>query len=108
MTDKLSILFTTCPPAQAQALAQQLVSSGRAACVNIIPQLQSVYQWQGELQHDEEALLMIKTAWPDQEELFTWLAAQHPYQVPEIVSLSGEKTLPSYLQWVIDQSGTAP
>lgn len=105
MAKALHLLLSTCPADQAQTLASTLVASGRAACVNIVPGLTSVYQWQGQTHQDAEHLLIIKTAWPDLPELFDWLAAQHPYDVPEIISLPSDQVLPSYLQWAVEQSG---
>lgn len=104
---RLHILLSTCPADKSDQLSRLLVETGRAACVNIVSGLKSVYQWQGQTYTDSEQLLVIKTAWPDLPELFDWLAAQHPYDVPEIISLAGDQVLPSYLQWAIEQSGTA-
>ena len=105
MTEQLSLILCTCPGTHAQELAEKLVNSGRAACVNILPHLRSIYRWQGQLHNDEESLLIVKSAYPDMTELFAWLADQHPYDVPEIVRLDSEQTLPSYLQWAIEHSG---
>ncbi len=105
MPEKLHLILSTCSPEAAGPLAHRLVSSGRAACVNILPGVQSIYQWQDQIHQDAEVLMIIKTAWPDLPELFDWLAAEHPYEVPEIISLPGDQILPSYLQWAIEQSG---
>lgn len=102
---KLKIVLSTCPQDQARALATSLVEARLAACVNILPQLHSVYRWQGKIVQDDEALLIIKTPAHRETELFAHLAAEHPYEVPEIVSLPTDAVLPDYLNWV--QSETA-
>ena len=56
------LILSTCPVDQASQLAQQIVSEGYAACVNLIPQVQSIYRWQGEICQDQESLMLIKTA----------------------------------------------
>lgn len=81
-------------------IAEALVEKRLAACVNITPPVRSVYRWQGELQQDEEALLIIKSspsAWAGLEQA---LLALHPYEVPEIVALPVARASNSYLEWV--------
>ena len=53
------IVFVTCPPAAAEALAEKLVQSGHAACVNVLPGVRSIYRWQGSTERSDEALLQI-------------------------------------------------
>ena len=57
---KVSILLSTCAPADAERLASFLVGTGQVACVNIVPQVTSIYRWQGKLERDAESLLVIK------------------------------------------------
>lgn len=91
----------TCPDMQTgQALAQTLVSEQLAACVNILPGVVSVYQWQSEIETDNEVLLIIKTT----ESLVGALAARietlHPYDVPEVISHAITAGNKNYLDWV--------
>lgn len=105
MASEYLIVFITSPDrATADRIADTLVDGGHAACVNIIPGLTSVYYWQGEVNHDEEWLLLAKTtsrAWPKLEQA---VADTHPDDVPEIVAASLEEGLPSYLQWLREQT----
>lgn len=86
----------------ARSIAHRLVERGVVACVNIIPEIRSIYRWQGEVCDDSERLLIMKT----REELFDELKAVvkelHPYEVPEIISLKIDQGLPEYLQWIDD------
>ena len=71
-----------------------------AACVNIIPAIQSVYRWEGAVEHDEELLLLIKTSttvWPLLEER---ILALHPYELPEIISVRIQDGNNNYLNWI--------
>lgn len=72
----------------AQSLAQKLVTARLAACVNIIPQVQSVYMWEGALQQDSEVMLMAKTRQDLLPQLTTFVKENHPYQVPEVIATS--------------------
>jgi periplasmic divalent cation tolerance protein len=105
MASDYLIAFITSPDrATADRIADALVEGGHAACVNIIPGLTSVYYWQGEVHHDEEWLLLAKTtsrAWPKLEQC---VADVHPDDVPEVVAAPLEHGLPSYLQWVREQT----
>ena len=87
-------------------IAGALVSEQLAACVNIIPAVQSVYQWQGKVEHDEELLLLIKTsdaAWPLLQER---ILALHPYELPEIISVGIQDGHSNYLNWIINNLKT--
>ncbi len=100
MTDALVVLCT-CPEATtARRLAGILVRERHAACANILPGLESVFEWQGKMEAETEALLVIKTtaeAYPALEET---LAREHPYELPEIIAVPVKRGLEGYLQWV--------
>jgi periplasmic divalent cation tolerance protein len=101
MSDPLLIVFCTCPAnGTAERLAEGLVSGGYAACVNIVPKLRSIYPWMGELQNDEEDLMLIKTSQSAYDSLESALVDLHPYEVPEIIAVSISKGLTGYLEWV--------
>jgi len=84
----------------AEKLAVLLVERRLAACVNILAPCASVYRWQGEIQHDEEHPLLIKTVPARYAELEASIRANHPYELPEIIAVSVDRGLPAYLQWV--------
>ena len=83
----------------ARSLAEQLVEKRLAACVNIIPQLYSVYRWQGRVENDEEQLLLIKTAADKVDALQAALLSIHPYETPELVVIAIEELRGPYAQW---------
>lgn len=87
---------------KATEIARLLLEREIVACVNLVPQIRSLYRWKGEICEDEEILMIIKT----REELFDRLLAEirqhHPYEVPEVISWRIERGLDEYLQWIHD------
>lgn len=84
----------------AQQLAEHLVSTGLAACVNIQPACKSVYRWEGKIEQSNEVPVFIKTTRARYAELETAIRVLHPYEVPEIIALPISAGLTAYLQWV--------
>jgi len=103
--DDYIIVFNTCNSAEiASSIAETLVSKKLAACVNIVKGIESVYQWQGKIEHDQEILLIIKTRQSLFSQLEQAIQELHNYELPEIIAVplsSGEK---NYLNWI--QSAT--
>jgi len=98
------IALCTCPDAPtATIIADKLVAESHAACVNIVPGVMSVYQWKNRIEQDEELLLLIKTRRDCYPALEAMIQALHPYELPEIITVSIEQGLTEYLKW-IDQS----
>lgn len=94
------LALITCPEDKSENLAGALVEAKVAACVNIINDITSVYQWQGKVEKDKESLLLAKTnasTWKVFESKVTEL---HPYDVPEIISFEIEKGSSAYLEWL--------
>jgi len=81
-------------------MANTLVDKGLAACVNILPGLTSIYQWKGERQRGEELLLMIKTSLNQYAAIESLIQSQHPYELPEIISVPIQTGLGAYLDWI--------
>jgi periplasmic divalent cation tolerance protein len=100
MTDKRIVLSTAGSEDEARRIAQQLVKHRLAACVNVIPQIESIYRWQGRVDSSQEWLLLIKTT----AELFPQVRAAikelHSYELPECISLNIEDGSEEYLQWM--------
>ena len=71
-----------------------------AACVNLITGLESIYCWNGEVRHDPECLLMIKSLQSDYGRLEKTIQELHPYELPEIIAVPLSSGLPEYLAWV--------
>lgn len=85
---------------EADQLARALVERRLAACVNVVPGVVSHYRWQGELQRDEERLLVIKTRAERIEALRDALRELHPYELPELVAFEISAGSPEYLKWL--------
>ncbi len=95
------VAFCTCPDATtAESLARDLVEAGLAACVNVLPGVRSIYRWQGKLEHDDEALMMIKTTGGRLDALVARIRARHPYDVPEVICHRITAGHDPYLDWV--------
>ncbi|XP_037816812.1 protein CutA homolog [Lucilia sericata] len=96
-----SIAFVTAPDDKiAKKLAKGLVEEKLAACVNIIPNIQSVYMWEGKLNEDNEYLMIIKTRTSRVEELSKWVRNNHPYSVAEVITLPIEHGNLPYMKWL--------
>lgn len=95
------LVLTNLPDrAAAERIADMLIGGQLAACVNILAPCRSVYRWKGEVQHDEEHPMLIKTSVERYAALEEALRAAHPYELPEIVAVPIERGLPAYLAWV--------
>ncbi|AFY75173.1 uncharacterized protein involved in tolerance to divalent cations [Synechococcus sp. PCC 7502] len=99
--DELIIVMTTVSDAAiAQIIAQTLVTEKLAACVQIIPNLNSTYMWEGKLCIESEQLIMIKTLGDRYTDLEIKLRSIHPYQEPEIIVIAAISASNGYMQWV--------
>jgi len=95
------LLITTCPNSEsANQLARALVEKHLVACVNIVPNIQSVYEWQGKIAEDSEILLLIKTDSKHYTAIEKTLSELHSYDVPELIALPIEQGFPPYLAWM--------
>ncbi|XP_018401869.1 PREDICTED: protein CutA homolog [Cyphomyrmex costatus] len=96
-----SVAYVTVPnDAVAKKLARGLVENKLAACVNIIPQLTSIYEWEGKIQEEPELLLMIKTRTEKVDALTKYVKENHPYTVCEVISLPIQNGNNDYLKWI--------
>jgi periplasmic divalent cation tolerance protein len=86
------------------AIAQALVEERLAACVNLVPGIMSTFRWEGKVQVDPEALLLVKTGGGLFEALAARVRSLHPYTVPEIIALPIVGGNPSYLSWIKDST----
>jgi periplasmic divalent cation tolerance protein len=95
------LIFTNLPDSEsALRLAQKLVESRCAACVNVLSGCTSVYHWQGVTETAEEVPVLIKTRSSLYEAVEQAIRAHHPYEVPEIIAVPVTQGLPAYLEWV--------
>jgi periplasmic divalent cation tolerance protein len=101
MPSAYQIILCTCPDKEtAEKIACLLVEAQLAACVNIVPNITSIYQWQGQLERTEENLLLIKASADAYPALEAMIKKHHPYQLPEIIAVPIERGLPEYLHWI--------
>ena len=105
MTEAI-LVIVSCREDEAQSIAKPLVQEGLAACVSIVPLIQSLYVWEGEFCQEQESLLLIKTSqksWPALEKR---IKALHSYTVPEILAINIESGHGPYLKWLEKASET--
>jgi len=96
----LVVLVTAGTPEDAASIASALVEERLAACGNIIERIRSIYRWQGKIEDQPEALLVLKTRPELFEALRKRVVELHPYEVPEIIALPLAAGHPPYLDWI--------
>ncbi len=95
------LVLCTCPSHDlATTLARSLVETRLAACVNLLPQVQSVYRWQGTVESAQEVLLLIKTTRARLQDVQDHIVSRHPGELPEIVAVEIASGLDRYLHWI--------
>jgi len=103
------IVLTTVPNEEvAKNLSKILLENRVAACVNIIPNVNSLYWWNRSIEFSNELLLLIKTTEEKYNELEALIKKNHPYEIPEIISLDIQKGLKEYLNWIEDETRSLP
>lgn len=85
---------------EAFTIGRALVAKKLAACVNVIDQMNSIFEWEGEVQHDTEVVLIAKTAESRVPELIETVKAEHSYDCPCIVCLPVSNGNPDFLEWI--------
>ena len=100
MTDKRIVLSTAGSEDEARKIALYLVEQKLAACVNIIPQIESVYRWKEKVESSQEYLLLIKTSAERFPQVRDAIRELHSYELPECVAISIEDGSSEYLQWL--------
>ena len=95
------LILTTLPAdADAGAFAEALVEARLAACVNLLPVMESVYRWEGRVQRDRERQLILKTSRERVATLWQRVRELHPYDVPEFIVLPIVDGHDAYLRWI--------
>ncbi len=102
----LLCLCTVPDVATARAVAHALVEERLAACVSLLPGVQSVYRWQGRIEHSEEVQLLVKTTHHCLPDLQRRIVAIHPNALPELIAVEAAGGLPAYLDWVASETRT--
>ena len=97
------VAFCTFPDADvAEKITKELVELRLAACGNILPEIRSIYEWQGKIESGAEVLTIFKLASDRYPEFEKKIRSMHPYDVPEIIAFPVSKGLPAYLGWVTE------
>jgi len=101
------VLTTAANPEEAQRLAQSLVEERLAACATLIPSVQSIYRWKGQVESATETMLLIKTEAEMLSSLEKRLHELHSYQTPEFLVVRIEAGSTGYLEWLAQSVGGA-
>jgi len=102
----VSVLLATVPDAEVgRRLARALLQERLIACANLVPGVASLYRWEGELQEEDEVLLVMKTRSGLVPRLVARIPELHPYELPEVLALRVDDGLPAYCRWVLDETG---
>jgi periplasmic divalent cation tolerance protein len=108
MNDKILLALSTFPDAEvARRISNQLVSERFAACANILPSVESIYRWKGEIESGNETLVFFKVSENRQSAFQDKLRSLHPYDVPEIIFVPVASGLREYLRWVSENCSQA-
>ena len=101
----VSIIYsTTGDEKEARKIARKLVEEKLVACVNILPKIESIYRWQGNIEEDSECILLAKTTDKNIERTIQRIKEIHSYDVPDIVTIPITSGLKDYLNWVEDET----
>ena len=104
--NQVVILVTAGNREEAEVIADVLLEQNRAACVNIVPAVDSHFLWQGKLEAGQEVLLIIKTQASLVDEVTNLVKTNHSYDVPEIIALPIIGGNPEYLAWIDTETET--
>ena len=98
--DYAFILTTVSTEEEGHMIANELVKNKLAACVNIVPKVHSVYEWENTIQNETEVLLMIKTTKAREKDIYQTVQSLHSYDTPELITLPIDNGSDTYLHWL--------
>jgi len=99
-------VLATVPDAEVgRRLARSLLQERLIACANLVPGVTSLYRWEGEVQEEDETLMVMKTRSELVPRLIARIPELHPYELPEVLALRVDDGLPAYRRWVLDETG---
>ena len=100
---EVRLVITTFPTVEiARQVGTCLVESQLIACINLIPKVESIYQWKGKIETESEVIGLMKTSARQISALKTELSEKHPYDVPEMLVIADLEGLPDYLKWIVE------
>ena len=97
--EKLVVYCTARDYEEGRAIALALVKENLAACVNIVPNMTSIYHWKGKIEEEKEVLLIIKTSHELFNTLMGWIKELHSYEVPEVIAFKPVEISPDFEAW---------
>ena len=100
----LVVFITTSSYEEARKIADALVLQRKAACVNIVPKVNSLFRWKGKIEDAEESLLVVKTRAKLFPDVVSTVKGIHSYEVPEIIALPIVDGNPDYLKWISEET----
>jgi len=100
----LVVFVTTSSYEEARKIADALVEQRKAACVNIVPKVNSLFRWKGKIEEAEESLLVVKTRAKLFPDVVSTVKGIHSYEVPEIIALPIVEGNPDYLKWIDEET----
>ena len=102
-SEPIVVLMTAANREEANQIAELLVSARLAACVQILPEIESVYRWQGEVKREQEILLLAKATRARFDEIESKVRVMHSYETPEIIALPITAASEPYLKWLLGE-----
>ena len=85
---------------EGEQIASELIKNKLAACVNILPNIKSIYEWKGSIHNDDELLLFIKTIKGNESQVYDIIRDMHSYETPEIITLNIKNIDHKYADWL--------
>lgn len=101
--DMLVVLCTFPDQETARRISKEIISENLAACVNLVPGVESIYRWEGKIEQASEVLAIFKVAADGFKGLENELLEKHPYETPEIIGIAPDQVTEGYLNWVLDK-----
>jgi periplasmic divalent cation tolerance protein len=98
--DRIIVLVTAGSEEQARKIAELLVEEKQAACVNVVPRVDSLFRWKGKIDSARESLLLVKTRASLLPQIISLVEGIHSYEVPEIIALPIIGGSEEYLKWL--------
>lgn len=102
MSEAIVVFMTAANADEARRIAERLIENHLAACVQILPEIQSVYRWQNAVQREREVLMLAKTTNERFDDLEKEVSGMHSYETPEIVAVPVNRISEPYRVWLVD------
>jgi periplasmic divalent cation tolerance protein len=99
------LVYTTYPSlVEAETAGRGLLAAGLAACVNIVPEMVSIFRWKGQVERGAEVIMIVKTRSSLQEQVAATVRENHPFETPAILFLPTEGGDKNYLNWIMEET----